>query len=33
MSYEETIDSIDYLVDMLDMKDYIDRRVGKFSEV
>lgn len=31
MSYKETIDSIDYLVDMLDMKDYIDRRVGKFS--
>lgn len=31
MSDKETIKSIDYLVEMLDMKDYIDRRVGKFS--
>jgi sodium transport system ATP-binding protein len=31
MSKKETEDSINYLVEMLDMKEYIDRRVGKFS--
>jgi sodium transport system ATP-binding protein len=31
MSKKETDESIDYLVEMLDMKEYIDRRVGKFS--
>lgn len=31
MGHEETAESIDELVEMLDMKEYIDRRVGKFS--
>ncbi|MBL4936387.1 ATP-binding cassette domain-containing protein [Clostridium sp. YIM B02515] len=31
MSKSETEQSIDYLIEMLDMKEYIDRRVGKFS--
>jgi sodium transport system ATP-binding protein len=31
MNKKETEDSINYLVEMLDMKEYIDRRVGKFS--
>lgn len=31
MSKSETEESINYLVEMLDMKEYIDRRVGKFS--
>jgi len=31
MSKGETEESINYLVKMLDMKEYIDRRVGKFS--
>lgn len=31
MGTKETMKSIDYLVEMLDMEDYIDRRVGKFS--
>lgn len=31
MTKEETDRSIDYLVKMLDMGEYIDRRVGKFS--
>lgn len=31
MNKSETEQSIDYLIEMLDMKEYIDRRVGKFS--
>lgn len=31
MSSESTNSSIDFLIKMLDMGDYIDRRVGKFS--
>lgn len=31
MGKSETDKSIDYLIEMLDMKEYIDRRVGKFS--
>lgn len=31
MSDKETDERINYLINMLDMKDYIDRRVGKFS--
>lgn len=31
MSKKETEESIDYLVKILDMSEYIDRRVGKFS--
>lgn len=31
MSKSEMEQSIDYLIEMLDMKEYIDRRVGKFS--
>jgi sodium transport system ATP-binding protein len=31
MGEEEIIKSMDYLIDILDMKEYIDRRVGKFS--
>lgn len=31
MSREKTKESIDYLTKMLDMTDYIDKRVGKFS--
>lgn len=31
MAKEETDKSIDYLIKMLDMGEYIDRRVGKFS--
>lgn len=31
MTKEETDKSIDYLIKMLDMGEYIDRRVGKFS--
>jgi sodium transport system ATP-binding protein len=31
MNKKETEDSINYLVEMLDMREYIDRRVGKFS--
>lgn len=31
MTEEEIKKSMDYLIDILDMKEYIDRRVGKFS--
>lgn len=31
MNEAETIDSIDYLIKMLKMEEYIDKRVGKFS--
>lgn len=31
MSKSDTEESINYLIEMLDMKEYIDRRVGKFS--
>jgi sodium transport system ATP-binding protein len=31
MSKSEMEQSIEYLIEMLDMKEYIDRRVGKFS--
>ena len=32
MGHEETAESIDELVEMLDMKEYIDRRVGSSPE-
>jgi sodium transport system ATP-binding protein len=31
MNKKDTEQSIEYLIEMLDMKEYIDRRVGKFS--